>query len=82
MVAGVVKNCLLNQTFTLFQAESATTIQAGTAFPFNLPFPEYSSSDDLPLPPSCSVFHPGAAAEVLYTVQIDIVRGTFYRHEM
>ncbi|TCD65417.1 hypothetical protein EIP91_002716 [Steccherinum ochraceum] len=82
MVASVAKRTFLSQTVTLFQAEVASTIQPGTPFPFNLPFPENATTEDFSLPPSVSIFHPGASAEISYTVQVDIVRSKFYRHEM
>lgn len=82
MVAGVSKKMLLEEKVVLFDTGTGATIPCCTEFPFEIAFPEHTADGDIPLPPSCSVFHPGASAEISYVLQIDIVRGTFYRHEM
>jgi len=82
MVAGVARKTFMSQKVTLFKSDSTSTIQAGTTYPFFFTFPEHAMGTTTPLPPSASAFHPGASAEITYVVQVDIVRGTFYRHEM
>ncbi|THH32985.1 hypothetical protein EUX98_g1176 [Antrodiella citrinella] len=82
MVAGVAKKTYMSEKATLFKSESATSLQAGTTYPFLLTFPEHVIGSDTPLPPSSSLFQPHASAEISYTLQVDIVRGAFRRHEI
>ncbi|KAI0080600.1 hypothetical protein K474DRAFT_1682558 [Panus rudis PR-1116 ss-1] len=82
-VPRVVKRCILSQNVTLFTTPKSDTIARERVFPFSISFPDgVMDAEHIPLPPSYNSFQPGVTTDIEYSLQVDVVRKGFHRHEM
>ncbi|KAL4250431.1 hypothetical protein ABKN59_003339 [Abortiporus biennis] len=82
-VGGNPKRTLVSRRVDLFTASNGDSVHCGREFDFEIPLPEYTTDieDHVPLPPSSTSYHGSAAAEITYTIQVDVARKGFRRHE-
>jgi hypothetical protein len=82
MVVGQIKIPFLSHSITLYSStRSPSQLEGEHMFSFSLPSQVNIDGSTLALPPSFYAYHPGTSTEIKYTVNVDMARKGWRRHE-
>ncbi|OCH95576.1 hypothetical protein OBBRIDRAFT_720289 [Obba rivulosa] len=72
---------VLSRTMVLFSSANCSISHLDNDFSLSIPFVDSANEGGQPLPPSFTAYLPGTTCEIIYHLQLDVVRRGLRRHE-